>query len=597
MSCLKSRLRVGILLLLSLISGCMMWRPQWPDQQVAISTNDVPSLLRLAEQKGRGAASAESLELAIAAYLDVVALAPLDFEANLALSHLHLLLGDAYVEKRSQKRENVVKARRYAEAAMFTNPAFRNKIKEGKPTWVACEALGEGEMDAMFFWVNAVFYRFKEAQWAPLQAVNYRWIKRAKQVMEQMTAIGTNDQYPLLDFLWGAYYLSIPLSVGGDREKAAEYFDAAVDNAPDQLLPRWGRAKYYHAKMKNLKPFQEDLAWVLAQEGEETADHPAWRAFFIQDAKRLLARMDRRFDYHTGRYRRHAVEHIPSSYEATQPMPLVLVLHGAFSTAKQMDHWAEWSSLAEREGFIVVYPEGIGIWGFLQHWNAGHCCGKAVRDGWDDVAFIDALIDNLLERYAIDGRRIFMVGFSNGGMLTYRYAAERSSRLAAAAVVSGALGSRESSAAPAWRVPEPAGPVPMLVMHGTEDESIPYDGGMAAKKHQGRIYLSVNDAVAFWGRANQSKGAVERRVLCQGAVQEETGVNKDGKPVVRLCRLQGWGHQWPGGSVTRSLPEDRALRDFDAASYIWDFFASKSGAKDERSGEPQPLEGRIGISP
>ena len=588
MSGLKSLFSVGILLLLSLSSGCMMWQPQWPDLQGGTSTKDVPALLCLAEQAAQGATSAESVKSAINSYQAVVDLDPLNVEANIALSHLHLLLGDAYVETRSQKYANFLKAMRYAEAVMFTNSAFQNGIKDGKPTWVACEALGEREMDAMFFWVNAVFYMFKETRWAPGQALNYRWITRARRVMEHMTKIRPDGKYPLLDFVWGAYYLSIPVSVGGDREKAAEYFDAAVDNAPDQLLPRWGRAKYFHAKMKNLKAFQEDLEWVLAHGAEQTADHPAWRAFFVQDAKRLLDRMDLTFDYHTGKYSRSAVEHIPVSYDATQPMPLVLVLHGAFSTARQMDRWAEWSSLADREGFFVVYPEGIGIWGFLQHWNAGHCCGKAARDDWDDVAYIDALIDYLLERYVLDERRIFMVGFSNGGMMTYRYAAERSSRLAGAAVVSGALGSRETLDAPEWCLPEPAGSVPMLVIHGTEDDSIPYEGGRADRKRNGRTYLSVNDAVSFWARVNQSEDLGESRLLYQGIVQEETGRNKHGKPVVRLCRLEGWGHQWPGGSVTRSLPEDKNLKGFDATSYIWDFFAGKRDAEHEGSGKAEP---------
>lgn len=549
-----------------------MWRPQWPDTQAGISTNDVPDLLDLADRKCRNAVSAESLESAIAAYQDVLALEPLNLDANVALSHLNLLLGDGYVEKRSQKRKNFLEAMRYAEAAMFSNPAFRNRVGQGEPTWVACDVLGEREMDAMFFWVNAVFYQFKEARWPPFQALNYRWIKRARRVMEHMTSLRPEGKNPLLDFVWGTYYLSIPVSVGGDREKAADYFGAAVDNAPDQLLPRWGRAKYYHVKMKNQQAFQEDMEWVLAHEGEDTADHPAWRAFFIQDARRMLLQMDRPFDYHTGKYRRYAVEHIPSSYDATQPMPLVLVLHGAFSTAKQMDHWAEWSVLGEREGFIVVYPEGIGLWGFWQHWNAGHCCGKAVRDGWDDVAFIDALIDYLLERYAVDERRIYMVGFSNGGMMTYRYAAERPSRLADAAVVSGAFGSRETPDTPAWHLPEPDEPVPMLVMHGTADTSIPYEGGLVDEKRNGRTYLPVSDAVDFWARANRAEGPVETRLLWQGALMEETRMNKAGEPAVRLCQLDGWGHQWPGGSVTRALPEEQAIKGFDAASYIWEFF-------------------------
>jgi poly(3-hydroxybutyrate) depolymerase len=105
--------------------------------------------------------------------------------------------------------------------------------------------------------------------------------------------------------------------------------------------------------------------------------------------------------------------------------------------SRTQDRRSGWSRLADREGFIV-YPEGIGILGFLQHWNAGHCCGKAVEDNWNDVAFIEAAIDGTCRQYAVDKRRIYMIGFSNGGMMTYRFAAERSSLLAAAASVSGA---------------------------------------------------------------------------------------------------------------------------------------------------------------
>jgi len=80
-----------------------------------------------------------------------------------------------------------------------------------------------------------------------------------------------------------------------------------------------------------------------------------------------------------------------------------------------MENWSGWSQLADREGFIVIYPEGIGLLGFLQHWNAGHCCGKAAEDDWDDVAFIEAAINGVSIQYEIDKHRIYMVGFSNGG--------------------------------------------------------------------------------------------------------------------------------------------------------------------------------------
>jgi len=61
--------------------------------------------------------------------------------------------------------------------------------------------------------------------------------------------------------------------------------------------------------------------------------------------------------------------------------------------------------------------------GFLQHWNAGHCCSKAAEEGWNDVAFIEAAINKTCRQYAIDKRRIYMMGFSNESMMTYRFPA------------------------------------------------------------------------------------------------------------------------------------------------------------------------------
>ena len=88
-------------------------------------------------------------------------------------------------------------------------------------------------------------------------------------------------------------------------------------------------------------------------------------------------RMDGDFDGYERTYR----VHVPAGYRDGEPTPLVVVLHGAFSTSVEMEKHTGFSALADREGFAVVYPDGIGILGFLQHWNAGHCCGKAAADG------------------------------------------------------------------------------------------------------------------------------------------------------------------------------------------------------------------------
>jgi polyhydroxybutyrate depolymerase len=121
--------------------------------------------------------------------------------------------------------------------------------------------------------------------------------------------------------------------------------------------------------------------------------------------------------------RRTYLVHIPSDYNPQKQLPLVVVIHGAFDTAKGMEKFSGFSDLADKEKFIVMYPNGIGILGFFQHWNAGHCCGKAASDNVDDVGFLAAAIEDVSARLKIDAARIYMVGFSNGGMMAYRFAA------------------------------------------------------------------------------------------------------------------------------------------------------------------------------
>ncbi len=551
--------------------GCMAWRPHWPDDSSETSPDVVAYRMAEAERVAALATNREGIEAAIAAYGDVVAL---DFQhagAHVHLAHLHLLIGDGFTRSRSAQRTHFRSAMHHAEAAMFANAAFRKRIHAGEPTWVACTALGEHDIDAMFFWVNAVFYQFKETLRGPSQVVNVRWIRRARQVMDHMATLAP-DHDIRIDFLFGAYYLSIPTAIGGDYELSATYFNAAVENAPNMLLPRWGRAKYYHSKMNNSEKFREDLTWVITRTADDMQDHPAWRNFFMEDARRMLATTVPPFRHRTGRHRRRIREHWPSGTGQSGLLPVVLVLHGAFSTGRQMDAWGEWSVLAEREGFGVVFPEGIGLFGLLQHWNAGHCCGRAARKDWDDIAFLDAVIDYLCTRPDVDSRRIMMVGFSNGGMMVHHYAAMRPERLAAAAVVSGALNSLESPGSSPWNPSEQAARVPMLLMHGTADAVVPIAGGMPLDGRNERNYSSLDDAVDFWARVNQAVVPSERIMRQGDAVLEETYRDRNGRDVVAVYRIEKWGHQWPGGSFIRDLPHDHPLQGFDAANTVFDFF-------------------------
>lgn len=271
--------------------------------------------------------------------------------------------------------------------------------------------------------------------------------------------------------------------------------------------------------------------------------------------------------------------HVPPGYHGDKPLPMLLVMHGAFSTAVQTERETGFSALADREGFLVAYPEGIGLFGFLQHWNAGHCCGKAEADGVDDVAFVDAVIAEVRRRLSVDPQRIYMAGMSNGGMFTYRFAAERTTTLAAAAVVSGAIGSRQEGAGVSWQMPAPDAALSLIVFHGLADEHIPAAGGKSPFKGGDRVYASVAQAAAFWSTANGCRGEPEEIPWRGGQRQQWLDCTEGGTVEVNL--LTDWGHQWPAPFFSGGLAEGHPLRGFDASAQIWEFLR-----RHRREGDP-----------
>lgn len=277
-------------------------------------------------------------------------------------------------------------------------------------------------------------------------------------------------------------------------------------------------------------------------------------------------------DYWTGWYQRSYLVHVPPGYHARKPMPLVVVVHGGFDTAEGMEKFSGFSKLSDREGFVVLYPNGIGILGFLQHWNAGHCCGKAARDEIDDVAVVNAAIEDVCDHLRIDRSRIYMTGFSNGGMLTYRFAAEKGDVLAAAAPLAAAIGGRPSETSPEWKIPPPKVPLPILVFHGLADDMIPYAGGTSPHFGGTRTFFSVEDSVLFWVRRNGCNPKPEKQEFRNGCVHLQNWKGGKNGSCVQLCTVETWDHRWPGLYFTAHLPDDHPLKNFDAAELIWNFF-------------------------
>ncbi len=180
-----------------------------------------------------------------------------------------------------------------------------------------------------------------------------------------------------------------------------------------------------------------------------------------------LAPGDYRFELEAGGRDRSYLVHVPPP-AASGALPVVLSLHGGGGNARQHRRSTGMDAAADRDGYIAVYPNGSGRLGDLfLTWNAGICCGYAQAQDVDDVGFISALLDDLGRRAAIDPRRIYAAGHSNGGMMAHRLGDELSGRIAAIASVAGA------------RVPTSRGgrAVPVLQIHSEDDPRALYHGG------------------------------------------------------------------------------------------------------------------------
>jgi polyhydroxybutyrate depolymerase len=227
------------------------------------------------------------------------------------------------------------------------------------------------------------------------------------------------------------------------------------------------------------------------------------------------------------------------------------------------------NEIADRENFIVVYPQGTG-----NFWNDGRERAPKV----DDVGFIRALMAHLEKMLTIDRRRIYAAGISNGGMMTQRLACELSDKIAAIASVAASMPENYS---PQCR---PTATISVLLIHGTDDPLVPYRGGpLSAASNIGGSVWSVADTIKYWvahDKCNRkpaidylpdkdpNESSVTRRESYAGCAKATDVV---------LLTVEGGGHTWPGANPY--LPESRTGRttkDFDGSEAIWSFFKKQS---------------------
>src|SRR5271165_1129168 len=139
---------------------------------------------------------------------------------------------------------------------------------------------------------------------------------------------------------------------------------------------------------------------------------------------------------------RSYIVHVPKGHDQ-KALPVVLALHGATMNGAMMAWFSDLNRKADEAGFVAVYPNGTGSRSSL-FWNGGNCCGSAMQNKVDDVAFVSALLDDLMRAYPVDVQRVYATGMSNGAIMAYRLALELSDRIAAIAPVAGSVGTEIS---------------------------------------------------------------------------------------------------------------------------------------------------------
>jgi polyhydroxybutyrate depolymerase len=242
--------------------------------------------------------------------------------------------------------------------------------------------------------------------------------------------------------------------------------------------------------------------------------------------------------------------HIPPGTDKSIAIPLVIVLHGATGNARTMYEWdaVNMNVKADERKFIAVYPDGTGnTEAQVFFWNAAHCCGFAYLRDVDDVGFIRLLIETLTVELNLDPERIFVTGFSNGGMLAHRLGAELPDLIAAIAPLAATIGGRSTADADLAMIPQPIAPIPVIMFHGLEDQEVPYEGGHIVAR-QGREDISAAFSAAFWAFHNHCYNDPVTTTSPFGGYFKTVytpDAGSNGAEVV-LYSILNLAHKWPG---------------------------------------------------
>ncbi len=184
---------------------------------------------------------------------------------------------------------------------------------------------------------------------------------------------------------------------------------------------------------------------------------------------------------------RPAKVYVPGSYLAGTPTPLLVLLHGYGASGIAEEIYLGLRPIADEKGFLLVHPDGTIDASKRRFWNATDACCDFGNSQVDDVGYLSGLVDEIAARFTVDPSRVMLLGHSNGGYMSHRLACDRSAKFSAIASLAGMTWADDA------RCGSP-GPIAVLQIHGTADDTVPFDG----ETFQGTAQPSAAATVAKW---------------------------------------------------------------------------------------------------
>ena len=265
--------------------------------------------------------------------------------------------------------------------------------------------------------------------------------------------------------------------------------------------------------------------------------------------------------------RRTYVLHKPNSPSDVK-LPLVIALHGGKSSGSRLVETSRLNEISDQENFVVVYPDALN-----ENWVDGR---SVVSHGTDDVDFINTLITSLASNHSVDTSRVYVIGISNGSFMAQRLACELPHKISAISVIAGALPIELES------VCQPDRPMPVIMFSGTDDNTVPWDGGTMLRGEGGEV-LSPFDTAKWWASNNKCSQPDMIPVTSNENIEsDKTSIEKytfsscDDLSTVVFYKIIGGGHTWPGGGKQPRWLVGPTTNKINASMLAWKFFSQYS---------------------